>query len=212
VCFKLPARAHQVGTLRLLPGVRILWAVRDPRDVVASMITLVPTLNGVTAPFAAHPHLGPTIQVPAMIQALGGAPPDLIPPLREFAAQAAVPPEARTPEQLAVAAALHWRLKQELLRMYDAAGLAYRVAVYEKVVARPREEIGALLEYLELRWHDDVLRHHTLHTGVSVGNTDNTRAIDQRSVGRWKEVLDATQLDRVREICGPAAAGSGYTL
>ena len=212
VCFKLPGQAHSLDWFRKLPGVRIIWAARDPRDVVASMIRLRIVAGDVKERMAAHPRAGARVQVPATLQVLGKLPPDLENDMRAFTGQVQTPPARRTPEQLAVAASLHWRLKQELLRLYEAAGLAYYVVNYESLVIDPDTEIRRLMQYLGLRWHDDVLRHHQLHSGRSIGDTDNTRAIDQRSMGRWKEALDATQLACVRRICGPAAARLGYVL
>lgn len=212
VCFKLPGAAHWVTSFRSLPNLKLVWCVRDPRDVVTSMIRLTVHSGGVSAQFAAHPFAGPRNQIPVCLKALGATPPDLVPHLAEFEAQAATPPEERTGEQLALAGALHWRLKQELLRTYDAVGLGYRIVQYERLVAQPQAELRSILDYIGLPWHDNLLRHHELHDGISIGVTDNTRAIDQKSVGNFRGFLDERQLECIDRICGPAARPLGYEL
>jgi len=210
VCFKLPAMSHRVREFKSLPGLKVLWAVRDPRDVVTSMIRLQVTARGVKAPLAAHPHAGPALAIPPMLEVLGEPPADLRQHLDTFRRLPSHPD--RTIEQLALAAALHWRLKCELLPAYDECSVPYRFVRYEDVVRSPKAHISQVLEYLDLEWHDAVLRHHETHDGVSIGFTDRSRAIDQASIETWQPTLTTNALACVNEVCGAKAQRFGYRL
>jgi len=211
VCFKLPSAASAVAFVRGIPGVRVLWTLRDPRAVVASMVRLPLDLDGTSVPWAAHPTGGP-IEITRGIRALGSVPPDLAEAERRYRAGAQAPPARWPLEQLVTSAALCWRLKNDLLPVYDRAGIAYRVVVYEDLVRDPEPQMRAILSFVGLKWHDDVLRHHQLHRGVSVGRTDNTRPIDTASMDKWKDVLGPAELEIVRAICGTRAAELGYAI
>jgi hypothetical protein len=211
VCFKLPSAAAAVPFIRGIPGVRVLWALRDPRAVVASMIRLPVALDGVPIPWAAHPT-GAGVELTRCTRVLGGMPPDLAAVERQYLAAAQAPPGTWPLDQLVTSAALCWRLKNDLLGVYDREGIAYRIVVYEDLVRHPEPQLRAIVAHLGLAWHDDVLRHQELHEGVSVGRTDNTRAIDTASTDKWRQVLGPEQLDIVRAICGVRAAELGYSL
>jgi hypothetical protein len=211
VSLKLPQLAAAWEFLRGIPGVRVLWALRDPRAVVASMVRLPLELDGEPVPWAAHP-LGAGMELRSCAQALGGVPPDLTGAWQRLQGAARTPPARWPLEQLVTSAALCWRLKNDLLPVYDRAGIAYRVVVYEDLVREPEPEMRAILEFLGLDWHDDVLRHHQLHQGTSIGDTDNTRPIDTASMDKWKDVLGPSELEIVQAVCGARAAELGYTV
>jgi len=207
---KLPGRASDLGFIRAIPGVRILWCLRDPRAVVASMVRLQLILDGEKISWAAHPNgAGTALQAASRT---GGVPPDLGETCRRFAAAAAQPPASWPLDLLVTSAALCWRLKNDLLRVYDRAAIRYRMVIYEDLVREPEPQMRAILSDLGLKWHDDLLRHHQLHEGIAVGQTDKTRPIDTASLEKWREVLGPAQLEIVRAICGPRAEALGYPL
>ena len=45
VAFKLPKISHLVPALQFVPGIKVLWCIRDPRDVVMSMLKLKRRVN-----------------------------------------------------------------------------------------------------------------------------------------------------------------------
>lgn len=212
VCFKLPAQAHAIEAFRTLPGIRILWPVRDPRDVVASMLRLEIVAGGIQAPMAAHPIAGARGQVPACLQVLGAVPADIADEVAAFMAQAGIGPDELTLQQRTRAGALHWRIKQDLLALYARAGISVHVFRYEDLVARPRQELERIVAFLGLSWHDNLLAHHRLHDGVSIGKTDNTRAIDTSSVGRYEGIFGHEEIALISRIAGPYAGRYGYDL
>jgi hypothetical protein len=213
VAFKLPTFAHAVDTFHLLPGLRILWCLRDPRAVVSSMLELQLRLGELfQAAWAVHPA-GAEWEIAASLGALGGAaPPELADAVEQHGRMRRLPVSERTRAQAVASAALCWRLKNELLARYDEAGHAYRVVRYEALVSAPEATVRDVLAFLELPWHDDVLAHHALHRGVSVGNTVNSRPIDTASVERWQGRLQEDDLAQVRVVCGELADSLGYRL
>jgi hypothetical protein len=162
-------------------------------------------------PWAAHP-LGAGVELTNSIGALNGVPAGLADVWRDFQAAAQAPPKAWPLDLQVTSAALVWRLKNDLLRVYERAGIIDRVVVYEALVQNPKAQLRVILGTLGLKWHADVLRHHELHEGRSVGETDNTRAIDTASTEKWRAVLGPAQLEIVGAICGARAAELGYSL
>jgi hypothetical protein len=212
VCFKVPMLADAVAAWRTIPGVKVLWAQRDPRDVVSSMLRLSLDAEGMQTSWAGHPA-GASREAAKCARVLEGRmPADLTPYWTAYQAALPAQREGWDADAQVLAAALCWRLKQEMRPLYDAAGLNPRTVAYERLVADPQGELKGHLAFCGLPWHPDVLRHHQLHHGTSIGDTDNTRAIDRRSVERWRKDLTPEQIARVAAVCGPAAALAGYEL
>ena len=212
VCFKLPAAAHEVKGIATLPGVQVLYCLRDPRDVVASMLTLQIRHGVVLVPWAAHP-LGADREIQGGAKLLDDeVRRQLAPALGRYEPCRGRNPAGWARADQVLAAALCWRIKAELFPLYAAAQVPARLVVYERLLAEPQCEIRTLLDFLGLPWHDDVLRHHQLHHGISVGNTVNDRPIDPDNVGKWRTSLNDGDLVVLREICGPTAARFGYEI
>ena len=121
-----------------------------------------------------------------------------------------MPAELRGRGEGLLLAALCWRIKQELLALYQTLELPLYVLHYEKLVMEKETEIRGVLAFLELAWHEDVLQHHRLHQGTSTGLTENSRAIDEKSVAKWKQQLTAGELRHIAEICLDVAKQYGY--
>lgn len=211
VCFKQPTWASDLPAMQGIPGLKVLWVVRDPRAATASMITLQLDFKGIASPWAAHP-LGGGREIRNCLGALEKLPPDLQPALQAYVDDLAVPPGRWSTDQCVRAGALCWRLKNELPDLYRKVGMDFRLVVYEHLVSDPRGELGPILEYLGAPWDDAVLGHHRLRQGMAVGGTDRGRAIDTSSMERWRERLTSPQLETIRTICGPLAGVFGYTL
>jgi len=213
VSFKLPRVAFNLQVIQSYPGVQVLWCVRDPRDVVVSMIDLHMRLSkSVSVSWTAHPHGGEYEiyhgfrALPKRVQRALAA------PMRKYGWIKRKKRWARRHEDLVLTGALVWRIKHELKACYEAANIPHRVVRYEDLIGQSREEVSRILSYLQVPWHDNVLQHHRLHTGVSIGETDNTRPIDRKSKGRWKEELSEKEQEVVRDLCAEAAASYGYMI
>lgn len=213
VSFKLPTYAPFLPFFKTLPDVRVLWCVRDPRDVVASMVRLHLLFDqSSTVSWAAHP-LGSHREI---VQCFPVLPSDIRQKLVEYVKKYVkidmTHPAERTPEDLIYTAALCWRIKNELLGLYEKNGISHMVVQYETLVSSPKKEISQILEYLDLPWHENVLKHHLLHFGAVVGDTDSGRPIDPRNIGKWRKELSSKDNLMIREICGWLARKFGYKL
>lgn len=213
VAFKLPMYAH---VLREFPGIAdtgVLWCIRDPRDVVASMLRMTAgNYSGKPISWANNTY-GAGFEVYNCAIALGRlAQTDVAQLLGHFPRIAVKPPPFRTHQDGVYTAALCWQLKNALLPHYRAAALPLKEVRYEHLTRAPEATVADILEFLGLPWHDSVMEHHKLHKGRSIGQTDNTRPIDDRSQGKWGDTLSTDDLDVIRTVCGPTAGTLGYDL
>lgn len=210
VAFKLPSYAHLVESFANQADARIIWCIRDPRAVITSMMTLNLEAGGRVMAWARHP-IGAQREIDNGLLVLhrhGRVLPETL--LQEYVQAREMPADLRDWEVGVLLAALCWRVKQELLAVYQTRSLPLHVLYYEKLVAEKEGELRSILDFLGLPWHDDVLQHHRLHEGTSTGLTENTRAIDEQSVEKWKKQLTAKELERIMAICGDLANQHGY--
>lgn len=213
VSLKLPTMSHQVEFMKNIPGLKVLWCIRDPRDVVLSMLKLKLNLNqGNAAPWAVHP-LGSWREIDNCAKTLiNKMDPVLSDQYTAFLKMAQKHPMDWSFEQAVYAAALCWRLKHEVLMLYRKNNVSHIILHYEKLITEPQKVIRKALSYIGLPWHDNVLKHHLLHSGISVGKTINNRPIDRANTGKWKESFDSVPLYIINLLCLDIAAKYGYQL
>jgi len=196
IAFKLPVYAPFLDWIKgLLPELRVLWLIRQPRDVVASMIaTPLPLSQGSFVPWPSHPFGG----VREILHCVSALPSKVIegisPYIEHYSAIVKMPPAEWERSDMILAAALCWRVKNELPAVYKLNGIHFLTICYEQFVTFPRQEICKILEYLNLPWHDNMLHHNLLHKGILVGKTDASRPICTKSIGRWKGVFSMDEL------------------
>ena len=129
VSFKLPAHAHILPFIEMLPGCRLLWCIRDPLDVVFSMMKLRLQLGSIRVPWAVHPG-GGWLEINNSYWALSDRQKmDLREHMAEFGKVAKrLVHLQQSPEKLAEVerrdlafiSALCWRIKNELPSLYKA--------------------------------------------------------------------------------------------
>lgn len=108
--------------------------------------------------------------------------------------------------------ALCWRIKNCLPSLYCQRTIDFQTVIYEDLATNPAERIAELPAYLGAAWSDEVLMHHRLHSGTSIGETANARAIDRRNPGTGKNSLSAEERELVATICGETVAEWNYTF
>ena len=229
VAFKLPKVAHLAPALRCIPGVKMLWCVRDPRDVVTSMLKLKQKKGAGTrdqvlwslqypvkalktlltakslpvalswASISAVPEIQNTVTALHQRKVF---PDDLAEREEQFRQISQKHPLRRSHADQVLLGAFCWRVKQEMFHACCQGKDEFHVVRYEPLVQQPQAEITKILEFLNLPWRDDVLRHHTLHAGVSVGQTENTRPIDSANREKWKGFLSDEDLAIIKQVCG----------
>ncbi len=214
VSFKLPRFASDLSFLtRFLSELKVLWCIRDPRDVIASMVNLHLKLNDVVSvSWLVHP---------------GGAKYEFdhcLPVLDEQTKQELSiyqtkyrnieekPPALRSREEAVFTGAFCWRIKNELLKIYERENISFEIVKYETLVKHPKEEIKKALDFLNIPWHRNVLKHHRLHKGIHMGKTDYSKPIDSENVGRWRTLFSKEELELINELTSPLAESMGYKL
>lgn len=214
VSFKLPRVAWNAAYISGFPGVRTVWCVRDPRDVVSSMLRLrLPLDEGPTAvSWAAHPHGAEYELHFALPAARGRGPGWRRDGLRSrFERLRRIPPAERSRDDQVFLAALCWQVKNQLYFRH-VPSIEMHLVHYEHLVRDPETTLCGVLRAIGVDWHDRVLRHHRLHRGTSIGGTDNTRPIDAGNTGKWEGELSARELQTVVSLCAGTAARFGYSL
>lgn len=201
VSFKLPFIAQNIQYIRQLGPARTFWCLREPKDVVSSMLNLKLThqKSGGKISWAIHP-LGALQEIEFCYEKCREF---LDPAVQRLAAEHARRKQKYDSSRAyaVLSALLCWKIKNEMLQVYDKEKISYRVLVYESLIQDPRGEIMKMLNRLKIPWHDQVLRHHTSHDGFSVGETRNTRPIDKESIGKWKNTLDEKESGFVDDVC-----------
>ena len=80
-------------------------------------------------------------------------------------------------------------------------GRVHRV-IYERLVDDTEEEIGALLDYLDLPFEDSCLRFHENERAVRSASSEQVRRpINEAGIGRWKPY--ERWLEPLKEALGP---------
>lgn len=209
--FKLPMQSHEVDRILNESGSRprVVWMVRDPRAVVASMVELHLPINKFVSVSWAASFIHKEI-----INVLQRLPADWLEPLEaeihRFRLIENVPSILRPAEDIYFTAALCWRLKLLTLRCHQEHRLPCRIVPYERLVRQPAIELRELFDELEIAWNDRVLAHHE-HARVDViGGTRREKPISSAGVDKWRQVLSTSALRIVEELCGEAAADLGY--
>jgi hypothetical protein len=167
--------------------VSIVYPVRDPRAVVASMqrlahIDFVERQRGF---IAARPTLA--ARYPAQVAVLEDV---------------AAPRWAR--------AAQVWAIKSDLGDTFEAEGLPVLQFNYEAFVADPAPWSEKVLAFCGLRDAAKAVAHQDVYKGLGPGGTDRQRPVDATSLAQWQRDLDPGTACAILEAAQPVAAKHGY--
>jgi len=222
VSFKLPNYAHIMPFIEMLPGFRVLWSIRNPLDNVFSMVKLNLNIGGLTAPWAIHPGGGGWSQVSNTYWAFSDSQKAAFSEYMKQFERLVEKFQARLRSKeglqdvdrrdVVFMGALCWKLKNELPGLYRERGIDFHAVRYEDLVSSPKERIAEILQFIGAEWSDEVLKHHILHKGTSIGDTVNTRPIDKSGVGTGKSNLTPEEQQIVMTVCGDTALRWGYSF
>jgi hypothetical protein len=176
-------------------GQLLVFMVRDPRDVCLSLQGLKVRSSGddwidhwPRYVDELYPHVMPDFQ-------------------SRYARELEVLARAGS-HAFAARAALYWKIKTEAYLRYDAMGYTVRLVMYEDLVTRPRQALAGLCRFLQIPFHDRLLRHHEQsHAavgahGLTVGDTDPRRPIDGGATRLYKAVMPIEEQRVIMEIAG----------
>lgn len=69
---------------------------------------------------------------------------------------------------------------------------------YEDLVTKPDSTLQQLSYSLNITFHPEMLNHHNKYKGIQVGKTIGNRAIDNKSINRYKKILSSEQIKEIR--------------
>ncbi len=172
----------------------VLFLLRDPRDVVASMLSLQ-FINGSWLEVVGLRDLMQRLQSSASAR-------DEYKKELDFIFKN---------ESLAGGGALLWRMKTEAFLRYLDLGFPVLGVQYETLVSDSESILRKILNYLSCRWDPAVLEHHKKShhevnkDGLTVGHTAPNRPVDRSSVGRWQAILSDKDQEAVNLITADLA-------
>jgi hypothetical protein len=184
---KAPNLTFDCVTLANFPiPVSIVYPVRDPRSVVASMMRLEQN------DFAGNQLriIGKRTETTAFHLE------------RETL--------AAEDEPLWVRCATVWKIKSGLAAEFRKSGLSVFQFRYEDLVQRP-EIVAEMQSQCGLEVAAELLNPETVYAGKGPGGTKRTRPVDTDSLHSWKQYLDEVKEAEVMRASSPLAAHFGYT-
>jgi len=113
-------------------------------------------------------------------------------------------------------AALYWKFKNMSYFTYQNLGLPIIKIHYEELVTNPKPIIQKLIDFLNLKWEDSLMNHHTLNhsevdvIGITIGSTDARMPISTFHIGQYLKELDHDQLKEISSIAGDMMKLFGY--
>lgn len=171
-------------------GEKLLFMVRDVRDVLASMQALK------AGNISWHEQWPPRILLRKVISE---------PRFRERYARE-FDLMAQAPDLLTAASAFYWKYKTEALFRYSNENFPVMPVFYEDLIRNPRSVLESVCRHLEIPWEDGLLQHN-LHAhdevfegGLTVGGTNSKSPIHDGSIGRWRNALKAADLEVIERI------------
>jgi len=182
----------------------LLWSLRNPDKAMASIIKLksVP----ISVSWSSYPH-GARSEIEKSAKALKHrklVTQELAGYWDRYQTLKQKNPLRFTREDEVFIGALCWRLKQEMLNICRPDENMY-VVQYEKLIQDPETEIHAILQFLNIPWHENVMKHHLLHSDISIGKTESSRPIDAKNLEKWKAFLSEDDVKTIEQICADAA-------
>ncbi len=185
---KGPNLTYSYKGLADLPyNVQVVYPVRDPRAVVASMSRLehIDMVGNQVKWMQKNPELA-----------------------QEFNDEISVLSNLSLP--IHERRALVWRIKSGLYTKFQAAGLNTFILKYEDLVQNKEKVCKAMMEAIGLPFDNKMTRHERFFRGLAPGLTLRGRAVDTSSTMKWKNRLGPKQAREVLDVAQPLAATHEY--
>lgn len=198
---RIPAATHRIDhAIHAFPTARVLFTMRDPRDVVTSMRKLK-RYSPETGAKVSWLEVCGHDEIAASLQSLSPDDP-LVDRLNAVRQHTDDRNDARY-------GAICWALKNRFLPLYQASPLPTEVVRYEELTKDSEPCLRRLCTFLQLEWHDNLLRHHDYSSGFWAG-TDKAAPIHQQSLGAYKGHLTQNEQETMSALIQPEIAVSGY--
>jgi len=167
----------------------VIYIVRDPRSVVASMRLLshVPMIENQTKLLEHRKSLASEFR-----QELSVLRDPIVSPITKCA--------------------VIWRIKSTLHDKFMSLGIPTHRLKYEDLIADAAETCRRLAHGLDIPFDPQMLSHEEVYQGTGPGRTVRSRSIDQDSVEAWRKTLDANDEQLVLDIAAPQMRTLGYEI
>ncbi len=175
-----------IATLSL--PVVVVYPVRDPRSVVASMLELkhIDFVNNQLRLIARSSEVA-----------------------KDFAREVALLADTKHP--LCLRHAFIWLIKSRLYGRFVEHGIPTFTFRYEDLITHPRNTCLELTAALNIPFHEDMLAHQTVYVGQAQGRTDRTRGIEESSLSKWSATLSQAEEEQILSVAGTMMQKLGYT-
>lgn len=239
--FKLPMVSNNLNLLTSL-NYKILFLVRDPRDVILSMQKLMIKFNAgymQDAKLIKEPYISTLkciiknnrifdflslfflikkhIVLPWIIHPAGIGP-ELRPEyfskhLRDEKEKFMKShPLCRKSSDHISLASHVWLFKNSVLADYNKINLTYLVIKYEELVSSPESTIKEISKFLNVRYEPETLLYYKKNSGTSIGNTRNDNPIMNKNFNKYHGSYTKEQLEKINSICKDVAKNFEYNL
>jgi hypothetical protein len=187
VGLRIPAATHQVYQAVKHEGARVLFCLRDPRDVATSMLR---TAKRDLSWLARQAH-GEQGEIKRTMSYLADRA-DMEKRLEQLYEEIDDQSDVRF-------AAFLWALKNRYIPMYAQSSLPTKVVRYEVLVSEPEAYLPQICDHLGLEWSDHLLEHGTHNTG-EWGGTDKTEPIHGRSIEAFRDRLSIEDRRKIHRL------------
>jgi hypothetical protein len=185
---KAPNLTYDEAALAALPvPTTVVYTVRDPRAVVASMARLS-EIDFVANQLRLLDQRGPLAI--------------------RYREERQVMIDDEQPSW--IRRAVTWKVKSGRLLDFRHAGLPAHLVRYEDLVRDPDAVLFPVFAGSDLNDPVDTSRACMVYQGFGPGGTDRTRAVDRRSLTTWSDALDPEQAHAVLNAASPLASRLGY--
>jgi Sulfotransferase family len=199
---RVPAATHGLEyIIKTYPDAKVLFTLRDPRDVVTSMRKLR------MEPFG-HGKDTTWLETIGQSQIENALP--LLPDREQL--EAALQSVRRTTSDRNDVrfGGLCWMVKNRFIELYQRSVLDTQIVRYELLTANSDPYLRQLCDFLHLEWSDRLLEHHRYSAGLWAG-TNKADAIHQRSVGAYKNYLTLQERRSLYSVIQADMEALGYS-
>lgn len=189
LCFKMLEHSNKLNFLKkYYPNSKILWPIRNPCNVISSMLNLTNSQGNWIERHARkeikrlQPFFGKDLKHWDLVQLsnieLG---------------------------------AIYWLYKNQYPILLKDHGFEVLVFKYEELIENQKETLQKIIHFLEIKWSDDLLSFYQINRSKTLaGGTRTDQPINTRKTKKL-ENLNAEDLEKINLICKPVMQDHGYT-
>ena len=185
---KAPNLTYSFEALSKLPyNVQVIYPVRDPRAVVASMgrLSHIDMVGNQVKWMEKTPGISSLFE--AELERLKSL-----------------------KDEIHLRRALVWKIKSGLYTEFQRVGLNPFIFKYEKLVADKSKTLQDMCAHIGLDFDERMTEHENYFRGMAVGLTFRARAVDKSSTQKWRNRLGPRQAREILEIAAPLSDTHKY--